>query len=328
MQFATFANGAKMPMAGFGCWKVPADVCADTIYGAIKAGCRMFDCASDYGNEELVGQGFKRAFDEGLVKREDLFVVSKLWNTFHKPEHVREGMEKSLKDLGLDYLDLYLVHFPIALKYVPIEKRYPGGWFEDPDAENPRMVPETGVTYQQTWEAMEELVLAKDGKVKNIGVCNLSTVMMWQLLNYARVKPAVLQVELHPRNTQERLLRLCREQNVTVMAFSSFGPSSYVELGMADADASLLFDETIKAVAAEVNRTAGQVLLRWAVQRGTIVIPKTSKPERLVENMSLFDFELTADQMTRIDKLNTNTRYNDPGHFCEKAFNCFYPIYQ
>ena len=111
------------------------------------------------------------------------------------------------------------------------------------------------------------------------------------------------------------------------MAFSSFGPSSYVELGMADADASLLFDETIKAVAADVKRTAGQVLLRWAVQRGTIVIPKTSKPERLVDNMSLFDFELTADQMTRIDKLNTNTRYNDPGHFCEKAFNCFYPIY-
>ena len=165
------------------------------------------------------------------------------------------------------------------------------------------------------------------GLAKNIGFCNIGCHQIREVLQYARVKPAVLQVELHPFLTQDRLLRYCRENGIAVMAFSSFGASSYVELGMADASESLLDNANVKAIAESVKRSPGQVLLRWAVQRGTIVIPKTSKPERLTENLSLFDFELTEEQMKSLDGMNKNRRYNDPGFFCEKAFNTFCPIY-
>jgi len=138
-----------MPSAGLGLWKMPKETCADAVYNAIKAGYRLFDSACDYGNEEQTGQGLKRAIDEGIVKREDLFIVSKLWNTFHQPQHVKLAAQKSLADLGLDYLDLYLIHFPIPLQFVPIETRYPPEWIHDPSAPSPRLEPDTsGVTYQ------------------------------------------------------------------------------------------------------------------------------------------------------------------------------------
>uniref|UniRef100_A0A7S1QFZ7 NADP-dependent oxidoreductase domain-containing protein n=1 Tax=Neobodo designis TaxID=312471 RepID=A0A7S1QFZ7_NEODS len=318
-------TGARMPQVGFGCWKVPKDVCADTIYQAIKAGYRLIDSACDYGNEQQTGAGIRRAIDEGLVKREDLFVVSKLWNTFHRPENVEVGLRKTLADLGLEYVDLYLIHFPIAQKFVPIEARYPPEWIHDPSAAAPRMELDEGVTYQQTWQAMEAAHDA--GLAKHIGFCNIGTLQIRQVLQYARVKPAVLQVEMHPQLTQQRLLRMARESGIQVMAFSNLGASSYVELGMAQPAESLLTHEAVAAVAKRVGRTPAQVLLRWGVQRGTVVIPKTSKPERLGENLSLFDFALGDEDMAALDGLNANRRYNDPGHFCEAAFNTFCPIY-
>ena len=147
------------------------------------------------GNEVEVGQGIARAIESGNVKREDLWVTSKLWNTFHEPQHVRPACLKTLKDLGLDYLDLYLIHFPISLKYVPFEKRYPPEWFHDPNVEDPKMEL-ISVPIQSTWEAMEALV--KEGLVKNIGVSNFSCQGIRDLMSYANIKPAVLQVELHP----------------------------------------------------------------------------------------------------------------------------------
>lgn len=143
-----------MPSVGLGLWKMPQDCCADVVYNAIKNGYRMLDSACDYGNEEKTGAGIKRAIDDGLVKREDLFVVSKLWNTFHRPEHVKEACQKTLSDLGVEYLDLYLIHFPIAMPYVPIDQLYPPEWVNFDEKVNggkPRMVLDEGVTYQQTW---------------------------------------------------------------------------------------------------------------------------------------------------------------------------------
>jgi len=186
------------------------------------------DSACDYGNEEQTGAGIKRALDEGLCTRQDLFVVSKLWNTFHRPEHVKEACQKTLADLGVEQLDLYLIHFPIAMKYVPIEARYPPEWIFDPSAAEPKMELDTGVTFQQTWHAMEQLV--KDGLVKNIGVCNLGTSMLRQMLNYAEIKPAVLQVEMHPYNTQQSLLKFAKESGLQVMAFSNLASASYEEM--------------------------------------------------------------------------------------------------
>jgi diketogulonate reductase-like aldo/keto reductase len=133
------------------------------------------------------------------VERKDLWITSKLWNTFHRKEHVKEACLKTLKDLGVEYLDLYLIHFPIALKYVPIETRYPPEWIYDPSAKEPRMEEDEGVSMRETWQAMEELV--SEGLVRNIGLCNVGTSMLRDIISYAKVKPSVLQVEMHPYNT-------------------------------------------------------------------------------------------------------------------------------
>jgi len=173
---------------------------------------------------------------------------------------------------------------------------------------------------------MEELVA--EGLVRNIGVCNVGTLMLSQVLKYCKVKPAVLQVEMHPYLTQEKLLRFAREHGIQTMAFSNLGAVSYVELGGATMQDACFESEMIKLMAQKYNKTPAQVILRWGVQRGTTVIPKTSKKERLVENISLFDFELTQEEMQKINDLNKNRRFNDPGVFCEEAFNTFCPIFE
>jgi D-xylose reductase len=318
-------TGDEIPSVGLGMWNVDPDIIPNLVQEAIKAGYRHFDNACDYGNELQVGEGLQAAYDAGLCQREDLWLTSKLWNTFHKAEDVREGCVKSLLDLQTDYLDLYLIHFPIALDYVPIETRYPPGWFFDTDAAEPKMHP-IDVPIRETWEAMQELV--KDGLVKNIGVCNFNVSLIRDLKSYAEIPPAVLQVELHPHLTQQKLLRFCQEQEIAVTGFSPFGASSYVSIGMAEENESLLDDATIGEIANSHDRSPAQILLQWGVQRGTAVIPKTSKVERLAENLSLFDFELSHDEMYTIDALNRDRRYNDPGDFCEAAFNTFFPIYE
>ena len=325
MTHLTVQSGEKMPTVGFGMWKIAKDQTAEATYQAIKAGYRLIDQACDYGNEKECGEGIKKAIDEGLVKREELWVTSKLWNTFHRKEHVKAACQKSLKDLGLDYLDLYLIHFPIALKYVDPEVRYPPEWIFDPSSAEPRME-EDNVSYQETWRAMEEL--AKEGLTKNIGCSNIGTTTLRDVLNYAEVKPAVLQVEMHPYNTQDKLLRFCDSKGIAVTAFSSFGAGSYVELGMATVQESCLEEQTVKDIAGAHSVSPAQVVLRWAVQRGTAVIPKSVKPERMAENIGIQGFELTEDQMKAIGAMNKNRRFNDPGHFTEAAFNTFFPIYE
>ena len=191
----TLSTGSTMPAVGFGCWKVPKEKTAECVYTAIKSGYRLIDEACDYGNEKECGEGIKKALDEGLIKREDLFVTSKLWNTFHKKEHVKPALQKTLSDLGLEYLDLYLIHFPISLKYVPFDVRYPPEWFHDPNAEDKKMIEEL-VPMFETWAAMEELV--NEGLVKHIGISNMGSVQIRDILSYAKVKPTVLQVECHP----------------------------------------------------------------------------------------------------------------------------------
>lgn len=317
--------GAKLPSVGFGFWKVEKEQTAQVCYDAIQVGYRHLDCACDYGNEEEVGQGIQRAINDGLVDREDLWVTSKLWNTYHSPEHVRMACEKSLADLQLDYLDLYLIHFPLAQRFVPIEARYPPGWFFDPDVANP-VVEEARVPIQATWQAMEELT--KDGLVRNIGICNFGTSQIRDLLTYAHIRPAVLQVETHPRLTQPKLLRYCQQEKIAYTAFSPLGAQSYYSLNMADQSESLLLHPIVTAIAEKVDRTAAQVLLRWGVQRGTAVIPKTSSRDRMVENICVFDFKLSEEQMQQLDGLNEGRRFNDPGDFGEAAFNTYLPIYE
>lgn len=313
-----------IPQIGLGLWKIDNSQCADVVYNAIKIGYRLLDSACDYGNEREVGQGIKRAIEDGLCTREDLWITSKLWNTYHQKEHVQLALEKTLEDLGVDYLDSYLIHFPIAQPFVPFETRYPPEWIFDPEASVPVM--ETApVPLFETWQAMEALV--EKGLVKNIGVCNYSSGLLNDLMSYAKIKPSELQIESHPYLTQERLIRLAKDYGLSVTTFSPLGALSYLELQMADALESVLTQDVVVNAAQRVNKTPAQVALRWGVQRGCTIIPKSSKVERLQENIDIFDFELTAQEMDDISALNQNRRFNDPGDFCEAAFNKFFPIY-
>lgn len=319
-------SGDELPVLGLGTWKVPKDRAADLVVEAIQAGYRHFDCACDYGNESQVGAGLKSALAQGLCRREELWITSKLWNTYHAAEHVRPACERTLRDLGLDYLDLYHVHFPIAQRFVPFETRYPPEWFFDPKAEPPRMEP-ASVPIAETWGAMEELVRA--GLVRNIGVCNFGVSLLRDLLSYAQIRPAVLQVELHPFLTQEKLLRFCEMEQIAVTGFSPLAGESYFRIGMAtQPQDSVLLEKPIIEAALRHNKTRAQVVLRWAVQRGTAIVCKTAQTNRLAENLAIFDFELTADEMQAIGSLNRGQRFNDPGDFCERAFGTFLPIYE
>jgi D-xylose reductase len=224
----------------------------------------------------------------------------------------------------LDYLDLYLIHFPIALAFVPFEQRYPAQWLFDTNKPELGMQTEA-VSLSDTWFAMEKLI--GTGQTRQIGICNYNTGLLQDLLNYARIKPAMLQIESHPYLTQEKLIRLCHLNHIPVTAFSPFGAISYLELEMADQKESVLQQSVVIAAAQRLNKTPAQVVLRWCIQSGTAIIPKTSKPERLLENLNILDFSLSESEMNHLNKLNANRRFNDPGVFCEKAFNTLFPIY-
>jgi D-xylose reductase len=313
-----------MPALGLGTWKIPRDVCAETVHAAIAAGYRHLDCACDYGNEVEVGLGIARAIDEGLVTREDLWITSKLWNTYHRPEHVEPAIRRTLADLGVGYLDLYLIHFPISLRFVPFEVRYPPEWLFDPDATPARMEFDD-VPIASTWAAMQELVPA--GLTRNIGVCNMTTGFLMDLLAGARIPPAVLQVEMHPYLTQERLVRFAAQNGIAVTAFSPLGAGSYVSLGMAETSQSALEDPVVREIAERMAATPAQVVLAWAMQRGTNPIAKSSSADRLRENLGAQDLTLSESDMAAISGLDQHLRFNDPGQFCEAAFNTFCPIF-
>ncbi|KAF8922008.1 NADP-dependent oxidoreductase domain-containing protein [Mucidula mucida] len=298
-------TGQKMPLVGFGLWKVTKSSCADTVYNAIKEGYRLLDGAGDYGNEKEAGEGVKRAIADGLVKREDLFITSKLWNTFHAKEHVEQLSRKQLALWGIDYFDLFLIHFPISLEYVDPAHRYPPEWWGDDKKVHLGKAP-----IQETWTALEKLV--DEGLAKNIGVSNFQAQTILDIQRYARYEPQVLQIELHPYLSQEALVNFSKTHNIAVTAYSSFGPQGYVELGMDKSAPSLFAHNAVIQAATTHQKSSPQVLLRWATQRGIAVIPKSNTHERLVENLQSLDFTLTDDEIKAINGLNINLRLNDP----------------
>ena len=187
------------------------------------------------------------------------------------------------------------------------------------------MMKTSKVPLSETWGAMEEM--RRQGLTKQIGVCNYTSGLLHDLMSYAKHKPDVLQIESHPYLTQERLIRLAQNYGLAVTAFSPLGAASYFELDMAQEGESVLDTAVVKEIADRLGKTSAQVVLRWGVQRGTSIVPKSTRVERMKENLNLFDFELSAEDMLSVSALNQNRRFNDPGHFCEDAFNTFYPIY-
>mmetsp|Transcript_77927 Transcript_77927/g.241562 ORF Transcript_77927/g.241562 Transcript_77927/m.241562 type:complete len:354 (+) Transcript_77927:53-1114(+) len=317
-------TGDRMPVIGLGTWKMPPGDTARLVEEAIRIGYRHIDCACDYGNEQAVGKGIRAAIVGGVCSRADLWVTSKLWNTYHRKDHVAAACRRTLQDLGLDYLDLYLVHFPIPLKFVPFETRYPPEWIHDPDTADPRMELDEGVTIDETWGAMEGLV--DEGLARNIGVANFRVQLLQHLRRVARIEPQVNQVELHPFLAQDQLVRYCAHVGVAVTGFSPLGAGSYVALDMATAEDSVLSRPEVLAIAERHSRTPAQVVLRWATQRGYSVVPKSSSSSHLQENLYLFDFELSAEEVATIAALDCGRRFNDPGVFCI-GMGAFYPIF-
>jgi len=319
----TLASGHKMPLVGFGLWKVPADKAADIVYNAIKKGYRLFDGAYDYQNEHEAGLGIKRAIEEGLVKREDIFVTTKLWNNYHSRDHAL-AMAKAQNDAwGLGYIDLYLIHFPIALKYIEPEKlRYPGWWM---DADQ-KTIETAAVPIQETWKALEEV--ADAGIAKSIGISNAQGQTLYDIKTYARHPISSLQIEHHPYLVQQDLIDLAQSEGIAVTGYSSFGPQSFLELPPAFRErpqsCPLLFDVDVVAKAAErVKKTPAQVLLRWATQRGVAVIPKSNNVDRLQQNLEVTDFDLTDNELQAISALDKGLRFNDPGFYLHKPLRIF-----
>jgi len=299
-------NGKEIPQVGFGLWKV-TDNTANVVYDAIKAGYRLFDGAFDYGNEKEAGLGIKRALDEGIVKREDLVIVSKLWNTFHEKERVEPIVRQQLEWWGIDYFDIFYIHFPVSLEYVDPKDSYPSGW----NNLQGKVVP-SKASIQETWQAMEHI--ADLGLAKSIGISNFQGALIIDLLRYARIRPAILQVEIHPYLVQEELVELAKAEDIAVTAYSSFGPQSFIELEWEKArNCPQLFEHpVITAIAAKYKKTPAQVLLRWATQRGLAIIPKSNDPTRLVQNLESVTFDLTDEEVKQISGLNQNIRFNNP----------------
>lgn len=303
----------------FGCWRI--DDPEETVYQAIKNGYRRIDSACDYGNEDATGRGIKKAITEGICTRSELFITTKLWNTYHNAQHVAPAMTKSLQDLGLDYVDEYLIHFPISMQFVPFEDKYPPEWT---NLEGKMVIVSNNIN--DTWRAMEDLV--KGGKAIHIGLSNFNCQHIRQILSIAKIRPSTLQIESHPHLSQEKLIRFAREQGMRVSVFSPMGATSYISLNMAKKKEMLFDDKVILVLAKKHKKSPAQIMLRWAIQRNTIPISKSSSENRMKENRQLFDFYLTDDDMKSVRSLNINKRYNDPGEFSEDAFETFCPIYE
>ncbi|XP_070828687.1 aldo-keto reductase family 1 member B1 [Chaetodon trifascialis] len=290
-------DGTRMPALGLGTWKssfFPRTSIQGAVETAIAAGYRHIDTAYSYNNEVDIGKALQSKMKQGIIRRQDVFIVSKLWCTYHAPEDIPVCLNKSLNDLQLDYLDLYLVHFPVGLKKMGDEL------FPKKDG---KMLT-SDIDYIDVWRGME--ALQASGKVKSIGVSNFNILQLERLLALCRVPPAVNQVELHPYLVQTELIEFCKSKNIALTAYSPFGsPARSPELIREDADPHKLLEDPVVADIAKKHRhSPAQVLLRYHVQQGVAVIPKSDKPHHILENTKIFDFSLTDEDMRALRGLD------------------------
>ncbi|XP_076853677.1 aldo-keto reductase family 1 member A1-A [Brachyhypopomus gauderio] len=291
----SLSSGQHMPAVGLGTWKSSPGQVKQAVLVALDCGYRHIDCAAAYSNEQEVGRAIAERVGPGKqLRREDIFVTSKLWNTKHHPEDVEAACRKTLSDLGLIYLDLYLMHWPMA--------------FERGEELIPRRADGTvryaDTHYRDTWAAMEKLV--DQGLVKAIGLSNFNARQIDDILNCGKHKPVVNQVECHPYLTQSQLLAHCRSRGLALTAYSPLGSPD--RPWTSPGEPQLLDDPKLLAIAAHYKKTPAQVLIRWHVQRGIICITKSVTPSRIKENIEVFDFSLSENDMKQIESFNRNER--------------------
>jgi alcohol dehydrogenase (NADP+) len=296
MKTFTLTTGDKIPALGLGTWKSAPEEVGSAVREAVKLGYRHLDCAPIYENEKEIGQAL--AGMRGQVERDRLWITSKLWNNAHRPELVRPALEKTLSDLRLDYLDLFLIHWPVVFR--------PGVQFP---ASADDFVSLAHVPILDTWRATEECVAA--GLARTIGVSNFSRKKLVELLAAARIPPVVNQVEAHPFLQQRGLLDFCAEHQILLTAYSPLGSGDRAAILKKPDEPSLFQLPLIQGIAARHRATPAQVLLAWAMQRGTAVIPKSIHPERLQQNLAAQALTLTTEEMVAVGGLDRGYRFVD-----------------
>jgi alcohol dehydrogenase (NADP+) len=282
-------ESGRLPALGFG--TLIPDLAATRLATrtALEVGFRQFDCAERYRNEKEVGEGMQEVFKRGAVKRDEVFIGTKLWNNNHRPQRVKAALEASLKRLQLDYVDLYYIHTPFAFK---------PGEDQDPRDEHGRLIYDEGVTLMDTWHALETLV--DEGKCKAIGLSDISLSDLKSVTEAARIQPAALQVESHPYLPQWELLEFCKLHGIAMLAIASLGHGI---------EPRLLDDPTVITVARQVGKTPAQVLLAWALQRGTAPITTSKTPSRIAENFNVS--RIPEDAIADISAMQNRHRFDD-----------------
>ncbi len=290
MKYLHFRNGDTVPAFGIGTWRTTTDEVYDSVYEALKTGYRHIDSAFLYQNEEQTGQAIRDAISNGIVTREELFVTSKLWNSFHHPDDVEEGFRISLEKLQLDYIDLYLIHWPVVFRKGVLMPSGP----ED-------LIPLESIPIETTWMAMQSL--KEKGLVKHLGVSNFSISKIQRLIDKTGIVPEMNQVEIQPYFQQKELLAYCKQNGILMTAFYPLGGPTIIR-----SEKNLFVHPVVMSIAAKHNATSAQILLAWGMARGYAVIPKSIRPDRIKENFDSLKINLDENDMLQMSQLDCGMR--------------------
>jgi alcohol dehydrogenase (NADP+) len=296
MPILRFKNNDLMPALGLGTWKSEPGKVYTAVKDALRAGYRHIDCAPIYGNEAEIGKALRESFQSKVINRSKVWITSKLWNNAHAPEDVQPALERTLADLQLEYLDLFLIHWPV---HIVKDQMYP--------SQPEHYIAFDHLPLTETWKAMEALV--DKGLCRHIGVSNFSIAKLAMLLENSRLQPEMNQIELHPYLQQHAMLEYCQHNDIHLTAYAPLGSADRPAALKATGEPVLLEDPVIAKIARNHGVTSAQVLISWAINRGTAVIPKSVNNDRIIQNLEARNLTLSQADMNMINELDQNRRY-------------------